>query len=118
MLEASLDQDSKLEILDLCAVDLSTVDIELLAKAVNKLESVYLYNTGMDRDKVSYILQQSLLGTRLKMLDVGEDPPWMFDDKVPWVEDEEEDYVEEQLKDAADRVIPKLELHTFDCDYY
>ena len=118
LLEASLDQDSKLEILDLCAVDLSTVDIKLLAEAVNKLESVYLYNTGMDRDKVSYILQQSLLGTRLKMLDVGEDPPWMFDDKVPWVEDEEEDYVEEQLKDAADRVIRKLELHTFDRDYY
>ena len=36
LLEASLDQDSKLEILDLCAVDLSTVDIELLAEAVNK----------------------------------------------------------------------------------
>ena len=117
LLEASLAQDSKLKVLDLCAVHLFTLDIELVAKAVNKLESVDLYNTGMTLDKVTFILQQSLLGTKLKMLNVGEDPPWLFDDKVPW-EEEEEGYVDDQLIAAANCVIHKLELNTFDREYY
>ena len=116
LLEASLAQDSKLKVLDLCAVHLFTLDIELVAKAVNKLESVDLYNTGMTLDKVTFILQQSLLGTRLKMLNVGEDPAWLFDDKVPW--EEEVGYVEDLLIAAANLVISKLELNTFDREYY
>ena len=57
-----------LKILDLSDNDLSQIDPELLAKAVNKLEEVDMNNSQLTLQQIEEILTESLVGTSLNSL--------------------------------------------------
>jgi len=67
---AALDTFSHLKILRICVNNLSSVDPEVLARVVNKLETVNMWATHLTRQQMTRILTQSLLTTNLKYLNM------------------------------------------------
>jgi hypothetical protein len=71
--------DSRLRKLRIRSYNLSRVQPDLLAKAVNKLENVALIFTGLTKKQVEAILTQSLVKTSLKMLHIASWPSMVLD---------------------------------------
>ena len=63
--------DSKLKVLDLQGSNLSGLDEELLARALNNLEEVNLKHTQFSKLNVEAVLQRSLVKTSLKRMVLG-----------------------------------------------
>merc|ERR1719509_190870 len=67
---AALDTSSYLKILRIGGSNLSPVDPDVLARGVNKLETVDIAKTQLTRQQMTRILTQSLLTTNLKELNM------------------------------------------------
>ena len=65
---AALHTSSQLKILDIGYNNLSSVDPDVLARGVNKLETVHIDSTKLTEEQKTRILTQSLLTTNLKEL--------------------------------------------------
>jgi len=96
---SAIDSATKLRILKIRHLNLSVVDADLVARAVIRLETVWLHSTGLTGQQVARILGQSRASTSLKELVLcgyggGED-------------------VDEELLKLASKVIPKLKLDSY-----
>ena len=65
---AALDTSTKMKILRIERTDLSSVDPDVLARVVNKLETADIAKTQLTEQQVTRILTQSLIATNLKQL--------------------------------------------------
>jgi len=91
---AALDTSSQMKILRIRSNNLSSVDPDVLARGVNKLETVDMRDTDLTEQQITRILTQSLLTTNLKELDMEGNGPG----------------VEEGLRTQAEQIIEKLVL--------
>ena len=62
---------SKLKVLNMQNNKLSSVDPDIMAKAVNKLDSVEMYNTDLTQQQITKILSRSLVKTSLDHIAMG-----------------------------------------------
>ena len=62
---------SKLKVLNIQNNKLSSVDPDIMAKAVNKLDSVEMYNTDLTQQQITKILSRSLVKTSLDHIAMG-----------------------------------------------
>ena len=69
----SIDKDCSIKQLDISNNDLSRVDAEILAKAVNNLESVGIHHTGISEYQIMKLLKQVINDSNLKDLNIGGD---------------------------------------------
>ena len=71
--------NSKLKVLNMQNNNLSLVDADILAKAVNKLESVEMYNTDLTGQQITEVLSRSLVTTSLSHIAMGSGQGQGFD---------------------------------------
>ena len=108
--EALATQDCLLVDLDLTRNDLYMVEPRLLARAVNRLEVAYLFDTDLNKHQVAAILQLSVCTdqcpdnskSKLKELCLGEE------------DSEAKGFVDPSLIAAARKQIPKMEINDFE----
>ena len=104
--EALATQDCLLVDLDLTRNDLYMVEPRLLARAVNRLEVAYLFDTDLNKHQVAAILQLSVCTdhgqSKLKELCLGEE------------DCEAKGFVDPSLIAAARRQILKMEINDFE----
>jgi len=67
---AALNTSSHLKVLDITGNDLSSVDPDVLARVVSKLETADISNTFLTEQQMDRILTKSILHTNLKELDM------------------------------------------------
>jgi len=65
---AAIDKSSLLKVLKICGNNLSSVNPVVMARGVNKLETVDLRHTSMKRQQMTQVLTQSLVATSLRKL--------------------------------------------------
>jgi len=90
---AALDTSSRLKTLNICGNNLSSVDLDVLARGVNTLQTVDMRQTQLTGQQMTRVLTQSLLTTNLKELFMGGSAR-----------------VNEELYRQAKEVIPKVKI--------
>ena len=68
---AALDTTSQLKSLHMCIVSLSSVDPDVLARVVNRLEKVEMWDAQLTGQQLTSILTQSIVKTNLKQLNLA-----------------------------------------------
>jgi len=68
---AALDTTSQLKSLHMCIVSLSSVDPDVLARVVNRLEKVEMWDAQLTGQQLTSILTQSIVKTNLKLLNLA-----------------------------------------------